>query len=70
MKNSLRLELKVCESCGVLWLRKCAGDGVYCVGCKRRLADFPAPRRGGVARKPQMARVSWHGGAKKAEVTR
>jgi hypothetical protein len=40
----LRMDLKVCEGCGVLWLRTRTVDGVYCNGCVGRLAEFPAPR--------------------------
>ena len=41
--NYLRVELKVCEGCGALWLRA-MGQGVYCLGCAVRLSEFPAPR--------------------------
>jgi hypothetical protein len=37
----LRLELKVCESCGVLWLRRDVETNVYCTSCATRLANFP-----------------------------
>jgi len=39
----LRVELKVCEGCGALWLRA-ANRGVYCLACVVRLSEFPAPR--------------------------
>ncbi len=53
--NDLRLELKVCEGCGALWLRAgCPGaasaqqapraNNVYCKSCVRMLAAFPAAR--------------------------
>jgi hypothetical protein len=42
--NYLRMDLKVCEGCGVLWLRGIMSEGVYCRGCAGRLAEFPAPR--------------------------
>jgi len=41
--NYLRVELKVCEGCGALWLRA-MNRGVYCLGCAVRLSEFPAPR--------------------------
>ena len=58
--NDLRMELKVCEGCGALWLRA-GGSGagmtlrapvvretlrndVYCKPCVRLLAAMPAPR--------------------------
>lgn len=55
----LRLDLKVCEGCGALWLREAATKGIYCRHCASRLAEFPAPRgkhRGG--RKPRLLRTS------------
>jgi hypothetical protein len=52
--NSLRVELKVCEVCGALWLRA-AGQGVYCRGCAVRLAEFPASRTGRRGRKCKTA---------------
>jgi Zn-finger nucleic acid-binding protein len=42
--NYLRIDLKICEGCGVLWLRRVMVDGVYCRECAGRLAEFPAPR--------------------------
>lgn len=42
--NYLRLNLKVCEACGTLWLRGPIAEGVYCRGCMRRLAEFPTRR--------------------------
>ena len=41
----VRMDLKVCEGCGALWLRAGATEGVYCRACTRKLAEFPAPRR-------------------------
>jgi hypothetical protein len=40
----LRMDLKVCEGCGTLWLRACALDGVYCRSCRARLSEFPLAR--------------------------
>jgi len=42
--NDLRMQLKVCEGCGALWLRTNVLDGVYCRSCRSRLAQFPAAR--------------------------
>jgi hypothetical protein len=39
----MHLELKVCEGCGMLWLRRKQMDGNYCAGCVARLASFPTP---------------------------
>ena len=45
MKHLL-LELKVCEGCGMLWLRRKEtqnqhADGNYCPSCVQRLSSFP-----------------------------
>jgi len=40
----LRLELKVCEGCGALWLRAGVGDGVYCSKCAFQLSKFPVAK--------------------------
>ena len=57
--NDLRVDLKVCEACGALWLRGGVADGVYCRGCARKLAQFPAPKgRHAGGRKPRLARVT------------
>jgi len=42
--NDLRMDLKVCEGCGALWLRTGIGAGVYCRTCRSRLAEFPAAK--------------------------
>ena len=53
-----RVELKVCEACGALWVRP-AGGGVYCRGCVRYLAEFPAPRgKRRAGRKPKVVRAA------------
>jgi hypothetical protein len=49
-----RMELKVCEGCGALWLRN-AGRGVYCRGCALWLSEFPAPRGRRAARRKRVA---------------
>ncbi len=56
MKHLL-VELKICEGCGVLWLRSGIMDGVYCSGCSLRLSKFPERRKrpGG---RPRLARPS------------
>jgi hypothetical protein len=54
--KDFRVELKVCEGCGALYLRetglstmkknsKTESDGVHCRGCAKWLSEFPAPRR-------------------------
>jgi len=37
----IQVELKYCERCGGLWLRPQGADGVYCAGCRVRLAALP-----------------------------
>ncbi len=40
----LKMDLKVCEGCGGLWIRNGREAGVYCRYCAVILAEFPAPR--------------------------
>jgi len=57
--KEFRVELKVCEGCGGLWLRaREAGHerGAYCSSCVRWLAEFPAPKRGQVRGEAQRKR--------------
>jgi hypothetical protein len=39
----LRVEVKICEGCGALWLRPGVENSVYCSGCVVRMAGFPPP---------------------------
>ena len=41
--KQLKMELKVCEGCGGLWVRDKRVDGVYCRHCDAVLAEFPVP---------------------------
>ena len=54
----LRVQLKVCESCGCLWYRALNHGTVYCQRCEIKLQDYPSPesrkRRGRSTRKPVM----------------
>ncbi|MGO8793296.1 MAG: hypothetical protein ACLQLC_00605 [Candidatus Sulfotelmatobacter sp.] len=51
--NELRLELKYCERCGGLWLRRAGGGQIYCVACGRAMAELPeASPKGRRARMP------------------
>jgi hypothetical protein len=50
--KEFRVDLKVCEGCGGLWLRaREVGQkrGAYCSSCVQWLSEFPAPKR----RKPR-----------------
>jgi hypothetical protein len=43
--NSLEhLELKYCERCGGLWLRREGSDRIYCVSCFPVMSEVPAGR--------------------------
>ena len=37
----LRVDLKICEGCGALWLRALRLESVYCRACSCRFADYP-----------------------------
>lgn len=39
----VQLELKYCEYCGGLWLRRKGDDEVYCAACIPYVAQFAAP---------------------------
>ncbi|MGB9237816.1 MAG: hypothetical protein WCC19_03105 [Terriglobales bacterium] len=56
--QEIRVGLKYCERCGGLWLRPQGADGVYCAGCRVRLAELPnsggAPLRQGRRRKERV----------------
>ncbi len=39
--QQIQVELKYCERCGGLWLRPQGTDGVYCTGCRIRIAAMP-----------------------------
>ncbi len=62
------VELKVCEACGALWLRKTKKDniagragGVYCGRCVQLLSEFPMAR--GLRRKQTALQKSRRYGA-------
>jgi hypothetical protein len=61
--EEIQVELKYCERCGGLWLRRRGADGVYCTSCRVRLAALPdaeeAPPR--EARRRRLARVQGTG---------
>lgn len=58
----LRLDLKVCEACGTLWLRSQEKNSVYCSRCAARLQQFPirAKHPGG---RPRRSRTLTRGSA-------
>lgn len=40
------MELKYCERCGGLWLRRQGNEEVYCRGCRQLMARLPMGRKG------------------------
>ena len=55
--KEFRVELKVCEGCGGLWLRaREMNAGTYCSSCVQWLAEFPAPKRGSARGEAQRRR--------------
>ena len=38
------VELKYCERCGALWLRRRGVEEVYCIACVPKMAEFPVGR--------------------------
>jgi hypothetical protein len=39
------LDLKYCERCGVLWLRRKGEERVYCVVCVPKMNEMPVPQK-------------------------
>ena len=37
----VRLELKYCERCGALWLRRKGSEVVYCASCAQAILELP-----------------------------
>lgn len=60
----LRVQLKVCEGCGALWLRSQDIVDIYCTSCQQRLRGFPrvAKRRLGRPCKNNTRAASNDGG--------
>jgi hypothetical protein len=54
--KDLRVQLKICEGCGALWLRAEVTGGVYCSRCAVVLAEFPSVGGHRRARRPQVRR--------------
>jgi hypothetical protein len=40
-KNEVRMELKYCERCGMLWTRECGSGVVYCNVCQPAVTELP-----------------------------
>jgi hypothetical protein len=43
VESFVGLELKYCEQCGGLWLRRQGSQECYCAGCARFLEEMPSP---------------------------
>jgi hypothetical protein len=62
----LRINLKVCEGCGGLWLRTQGRTDIYCFSCERKFRDLPKPtrRRRGLPCKNTTQTIAAAGGAR------
>ena len=49
-----KVELKVCERCGGLWLRPEKSRWIYCGPCKTKVDELPAPQLKPSGKKPQV----------------
>jgi Zn-finger nucleic acid-binding protein len=45
-QGEVAVELKYCERCGGLWLRRTHEDGSYCERCRAAVAAWPRTGRG------------------------
>jgi Zn-finger nucleic acid-binding protein len=58
----IQLELKYCERCGGLWLRRLGNEGVYCRICAVEMPEFRVARtRRSRARLPLTQKRDIHG---------
>lgn len=48
----IELELKYCERCGGLFLRRAGQSEVYCIGCAEQMVERPSVRRRSRPRMP------------------
>lgn len=39
--NEVRVELKYCERCGMLWMRECGSGIVFCNACQPDVTELP-----------------------------
>jgi Zn-finger nucleic acid-binding protein len=64
VEEAIQLDLKYCERCGGLWLRRKGTSGVYCAGCKEHFEALPnrgaAPPRKVRRRKSRAAAKNAH----------
>ncbi|MGO9403211.1 MAG: hypothetical protein ACLPVW_07050 [Terriglobales bacterium] len=55
--EEIQVELKYCERCGGLWLRRRGSEGVYCASCRVHVEAMPAPEEAGEASSQRKARL-------------
>ena len=39
--NEVRVELKYCERCGMLWMRECGSGLIFCNACQPDVTELP-----------------------------
>jgi hypothetical protein len=39
--NQVRVELKYCERCGMLWMRECGSGIIFCNACQPDVTELP-----------------------------
>ena len=61
-----KVELKYCESCGALWLRKQGGSEANCGACEVMWMDLPGAWIERLRRKPE---VDWRSRARRVHST-
>jgi uncharacterized Zn finger protein (UPF0148 family) len=54
-RTTIRLELKYCEQCGGLLLRRTGEAVVFCASCARRVKELPVARKRGPAKQEVSA---------------
>jgi Zn-finger nucleic acid-binding protein len=45
MEAEIKIELKYCERCGGLWLRRIGSSEVYCVSCAPEMRQMAVPKK-------------------------
>lgn len=40
-ENEVRVELKYCERCGMLWMRECGSGLTFCNSCQPQVSELP-----------------------------
>ena len=54
----LRVYLKICEGCGLLWYRAQNQHSVYCRACETRWKDYPLPQSRKRRGRPRTVRTN------------